>query len=206
MKDSRLFSYVMIGTACMGFAGHMLTADGRSEVSRPIARSLGVAVVDNCNVTGEVVRGKDGIYAVISVENPTDKPQEVAFQYAVNHKGAESFMSRMIRMPTAKKKGSHAVMVKAGATESAKILVEAIVPSTNSTDSAKIVIPLKVTRPETWNIVISKGETKSTIGFGASAPGIREAKVELVEGQLMIARTVIEVPVAVVANNKMLTL
>jgi hypothetical protein len=195
MKNNHVFIFTMLATACVAYSGQILTASNKADASRPLTKSLGVAVIDGCDVSGRLVRRSEGVYAVFSVTNPSDESQAVEFQYAVNHKGAEMLMSRMGPIPRQKKAGTHKVTVAAMTTAHEEILIEAT-PAVK--DAAKKPAIVRSSSPATWSIIVSRGVISPTLGFGATAPAIKDGRAVLETGQLMIART--ELPAAPVVN------
>lgn len=200
MKESATFVFAVTASACLCFAGRWVIGSGESEV-RPLARSRGTAMINECCVTGRIESRSNGVYAVFDFVNPTPVEKEIKFNYLAMRTPPMSMMSRMVPRPETVKKGAVACRVKAGDTTEEVLLKEPVLvipdsakgedrPGTSPTGvAARLELALT---PEIWSLVISREEIKGIHGWGAVGPATSDAIFSLEKGEAVLAHTVLE--------------
>lgn len=199
MKQSRTFVFAMTASACLFFAGRLVIGSGAHDV-RPLAKSLGVATVNECRVMGRIEsRTNGGVYAVFDFENPAREEKDMKFNYLATHTPPASMMSRMGPRPEEVKRGIIECRVKQGSTPVEVLLKEPgpavpggaddgpVVPGTGVTANAAMTMT-----PEIWSLVISREEIKGMHGWGAVAPAASDAIISLDKGEAVLAGTILE--------------
>jgi len=200
MKQLRTFVFSMATSACLFFAGLLVIGSGDPD-TRPLARSLGAATINECKVMCRIEGRTNGVYAVFDFENPTKEDKEIQFNYLATRIPPMSMMSRMGPRPETVKKGIMECRVKEGhMTEEVLLKEPAPVVSSNMktnglTVAANAVVSARLemeTTPETWSLVVSRGEIKGIHGWGAVAPAASDAMISLDKGEAVLASTVPE--------------
>jgi hypothetical protein len=127
MKQPHTFMSAMIASTCLFLAGGLVVGSGVLEGNpevRPLARSLGVATVNDCRVRGRIEGRTNGVFAVFDFENPAKEAKEVRFCYLTTCTPPMSLMSRMGPMPQIVKTGVVTRLVKEGSTSEEVLLKE----------------------------------------------------------------------------------
>lgn len=198
MKPVQTFLFSMTSTAALVIAGQFVIGSGETG-TRPLAKSLGVATVNECKVTGRIESRTNGVFAVFDFENASPQEKEMKLNYLVTLTPAMSMMSRM--MPQAKpvKKGTLEYNVKSGHTTEDVLLKEpdpvpAPDPATTNALSRISASALKGIgmQPEIWTLVVSRGEIKGLHGWGAVVPTPSDSVINLDKGEAVLASTILE--------------
>lgn len=199
MKHLNMFLFAMTVSACIFFAGRLVIGSGSSE-GRPLAKSLGAAAINECNLTGRIEGRANGVYAIFDIDNPSKDDRPVNFHYAVTRMPAMSMLSRMMPRPEIVKKGVISCQAKTGhATE--EVLLKEAAPSApgsamvagNPAASTNVIAAMdKFMTPESWSLVVSRGEIREIRGWGAVAPAVSDSVISLDKGEAVIASTIKE--------------
>jgi hypothetical protein len=191
MNHPKTFVLAMTVTACFTFANRLLIGSDESDV-RPLAKSRGVATINECQVRGRIESRPQGVYAVFEFENTTEAEKEIKLNYLATRTAPMSMLSRMGPRPETVKKGTLECHVKTGSTTEEVLLKEqapakAEMPATGGV--AKV--EMKMT-PEIWSLVVSREEIKRIHGWGAVGPAASDATISLDKGEAVLAVTVPE--------------
>ena len=197
MRHSGTFVFAMTVSACLFFAGRLVIGSGGSDV-RPLAKSLGVATINECRIMGRIEVRTYGVYAVFDFENPTQAEKDIKFNYLATRTPPMSMESRMGPRPESVKKGTLECRLKEGRTTE-EVLLKESAPSTAPADertatsitglAAKVRMDLP---PEIWSLVISREEIKGIHGWGAVGPAASDAMISLDKGEAVLASTILE--------------
>ena len=196
MKDVTVFMLSMVLAAGIVYPGRSVDAGTGAKMERPVAVSTGTVLMDDCRITGQLVRRDDGIHAEIEVVSDKDGTAEFDLHYAGYCLPATSPLSRVMIMPQEVKKGSVHVKLACGETHTESILIQertqpegetATVAGTQSNALQVAAMPMT---PETWTLSVSRKEIpKGSGGWGASVPAVATGSVVLSEGIAVLART-----------------
>ncbi len=212
MKNVTLFLFVAALTACVSYSSRIVIgADPKKAAERPLALS-GKAIVDGCEVTGQLVRKDDGVYAVLDAHNPTEKEATAQFNLAVHCTPASSPMMRMIPMPSMIHRQHIDCRLAAGESKKTEILVKkekrpAVAANTANTTQltanalqlpaaeSTLQVPVKFSDligPPSWSLAISREEIKDAPGWGGSAPIIPRKPTVLDKGLMVLTRALLD--------------
>jgi hypothetical protein len=191
--------FSMMVSACLFFAGRLVVGSGGADV-RPLAKPLGVAMINDCKVTGRIEGRTNGVYAVFDFSNPAAEDKEIAFNYLVSRTMPMSPMSRMGPRPQTIKAGAVSCQAKPG-NSSEEVLVQMSLPVAAS-NPAPVMVSASLTglvsrfdmqmTPETWSLVISREAIKGVHGWGAVLPATSDVLLNLDKGEVVLASTVQE--------------
>ncbi len=124
MNNKGTFFITTVLTTAVFVAGHFANATRNGDAVRSVAASTGKVVMEECQVTGELVRKEDGVYAVFRTNNDSGTTRFLNFYYAVTCTPAMSLFSRMVPMPKEIKKGCVAMSAEAGKNSKMEFLVQ----------------------------------------------------------------------------------
>ncbi|MFZ4394320.1 MAG: hypothetical protein ACOYOU_01685 [Kiritimatiellia bacterium] len=204
MKQPHTFMSAMIASTCLFLAGGLVVGSGVLEGNpdvRPLARSLGVATVNDCRVRGRIEGRTNGVFAVFDFENPVKEAKEVRFCYLTTCTPPMSLMSRMGPMPQIVKTGVVTRLVHEGSTSEEVLLKEAVpAPAGDLLAAEKLVVSstnaaVKIRmemQPETWSLVVSRETIKGVHGWGAVGPAAADGIIRLDKGEAVLASTIAE--------------
>ena len=191
--------FSMMATACLFFAGRLVVGSGGAEV-RPLAKSLGVATINDCKVTGRIEGRTNGVYVVFDFSNPAAEEKDIAFNYLVSRTLPTSPMSRMGPRPQTIKTGAVLSHARTG-NSSEEILVQEAVPVAAS-NTNPVLVSASLTglafrldqqlTPETWSLVVSRETIKGVHGWGAVMSAVSDVPMNLDKGEVVLASTVQE--------------
>ncbi len=199
MKQSNIFIFSMMASACLFFAGRLVVGSGGTDV-RPLAKSLGVATINDCKVMGRIEGRTNGVYVVFDVANPSTDEKEIKFNYLASLTPPTSMMSRMGPRPETVKKGTLTYRAKAGNTTEEVLLKESVPVAevdakTNTMAAVTAKRPVDMFReltPEIWSLVVSREEIKGIHGWGAVQPAASHVAINLDKGEVVLASTIQE--------------
>jgi hypothetical protein len=175
MKNWRTFLAAAVGTTCLCLAGQFVQAGGAA--SKAAVPTGSTAIISDCEVSGKVERRDDGVYAVLTLASRSEEEATVEFNYAASCLPGRSMVSRMMVLPTVEKKGGCSYVVRAGET-----VTEAILLKKNPAKKGTAVVGADL-----WTLKIARGEINAKAGWGALNPAALGKKVELKDGQLVLA-------------------
>ena len=200
MKQSVTFVFALTVSACLFHAGRLVVGVDEPYI-RPLAKSLGVATINECKVRGRIEGRTNGTYAVFEFENPTKEEKAIKFNYLATRTPPMSMMSRMGPRPETVKKGTIGCSVKEGCMTEEMLLKEPApaIPSQAKADApAGVAVTgvaakaeMELTR-EIWSLVISREEIKGIHGWGAVGPAASDATINLDKGEAVLASTIQE--------------
>ncbi len=196
MKNVSAFIFAMAGTACLFFARGFVTADSDNIAGRPVANSLGAAIVDDCEIRGKLVARDDGTYAVFDIVNSASDT-EIKFNYAAYCMPAASMVSRMMPVPVMTKQGTVDLCIKCGESVTKEYLIREDKPAaaeagkkeTAGTQWKKITESAGLKSPDMWWLMIGREEIKSAKGWGAVGPSVTSEGIRLDKGMAVLAST-----------------
>lgn len=199
MKQSGTFMFSMMVTACLFFAGRLVVGSGEAEV-RPLAKSLGVAMINDCKVMGRIEGRTNGVYVVFDFSNPAAGETEIAFHYLVSRTLPTSPMSRMGPRPQTLKTGAVLCHAKPGISSEEILVQEAVPVAVGNTNLVLVSTALTgltsrlngELTPETWSLVVSRETIKGVHGWGAVLPAPSDVPLNLDKGEVVLASTVRE--------------
>lgn len=192
MNDKATFLLTMSLTAVVFAAGSFVNADKNGNDQRPLAESTGKATIEECEITGKLIRREDGVYAVFCADNETDVEKTLEYNFKVTCTPAMSMISRMMPMPLDIKKGCVAITAKAGKRTEHEVLVQKAPELTDETAAAagnkpKVALPLQT--PEIWMLVVSTGEVPAAPAGGLAPIVTASGKSVAGKGTFVLART-----------------
>lgn len=202
MNQTQTFLFAMTVTACVTLANRLVIGSAESEI-RPLAKSRGVATLDDCQVTGRIESRPAGVFAVFDVDNPTTIEKDITFHYLATRTPPASPFSRMGPRPETVKKGVLELRLKNGRTTEEILIKEpapaALEPATAGGLSAasatgNVARLARDLSPEIWTLVVSRQDIKGARGWGAVGPSASDALISLDKGEAVLAVTLQDMP------------
>lgn len=173
MKSMTLFVFVASLTACLSYSSRSVVgADPKTALERPIAVD-GKAILDECEVTGQLVRKDDGVYAVLNCTNTTDHAVTVQFHCGVHYTPASTPLMRMLPRPSTIHREYIECRLLAGKASRMEILVRKEARPIDAKDAeaeSSMDAGLRALNPPSWSLAISREEITDAAGWGGSAP------------------------------------
>lgn len=198
MKQSVTFLFAMTVSACIFHAGKMAIGTDTYAV-RPLAKSLGVATLDECKVRGRIESRTNGVFAVFDFENPGEDEKSIEFHYLATRVPPMSPLSRMGPRPETVKKGIFGNSIKQGSSAEEVLLkgpdpvipAQTNMPAGGSVTGLTAKLKMELSR-EIWTLVIARQEIKGVHGWGAVGPAASDATISLEKGEAVLASTISE--------------
>ena len=195
MTKTRTFFSSMAVSASICCAVCYVNADSDDTPAQPLATPAGIAVVDDCEITGHVEQRNDGIYLVLEATNPTVKDHSPSLDYVVTCTPGAGMMSRMMPVPKEIKRDGITFELPSCHNRTDEILLapsplKSSVTETAVPTRAKTDLQVPARTPDTWVVTVARGEIAGAAGWGALVPSVQPAERTVLEnGQMVLAKT-----------------